>query len=712
MTKNNPEIRVIWDNYPMDQGATPRAKARTPALDFFGRDLTRAAQEGKLSPLVGREPELQLVIETLLRRTKRNPVLVGPAGVGKTAIVEGLAQSITAGRVPELLRRVRLIALQPSALVAGASMPGELESRTQSILAEASQEGIILFIDEVHALVGAGGTAGTGDLASQLKPALTRGDLACIAATTDEEYRRFIEPDGALERRFQPVRVEEPTLEQTLLVLERLGEDLARLRKVEIARGVLPYLVHFADEYLRNRQFPDKAVDLLEQCVAHALAQNKHVVDQADAEAVAQRTVGMPLALTDRLGDLAARLAERGLLPPADIETLVDHLQVTLTGLNLRPVRPDAVVLLTGPTAANRSKLAETIAEILYGSGQRVVAIDFGRFANPGDLSLLVGAPPGYVGYSDVLPMHRVADLGWCVLLGTNLHLCHPQVREVLTQALASGYLTESRGRRIYLSNAVVLLAADLGAEAARLGGLGNGADAEAVIRQITGSVLGETLIDQCDLIVTVHGKSAVPDKRRWLQDHLAADLWARYRERGIDLRYDESVVDWLLARAVPVPAQAPGSGWWTITSLRCWLAPWPSIAVKRPGRSGSRLKGTRYRLESLGVMRGAPQHPCQPQCELSRRRVAKCYPYGEKVRFCGPLGRLPMAAGSATECEFRNTRFHGRTADLSRLRRLDDRRARSRYEGATFHRASAARAALNRSRLLSRPPPRPSAGT
>jgi ATP-dependent Clp protease ATP-binding subunit ClpC len=549
MTKKDEEIRVFWDNYPMDPANTPKAKSRTPALDFFGRDLTRAAQEGKLSPLVGREPELQLVIETLLRRTKRNPVLVGPAGVGKTAIVEGLAQWITAGRVPELLRGVRLIALQPSALVAGASMTGELESRMQSILAEASQEGIILFIDEVHSLIGAGGRTGTGDLASQLKPALARGDLACIAATTDEEYRRFIEPDGALERRFQPVRIEEPTLEQTLQVLDKVGEELARLRKVEIPRGVITYLVHFADQYLRNRQFPDKGVDLLEQCVAHALAQNRRVVDRADVEAVAQRTVGMPLALSERLGDLAACLAERGLLTPADIETLVNHLQVTLPSLDLRPVRPDAVVLLTGPAAANSIRLAETIAAVLFGSDRRVVPIDFGRFANPADLSLLVGAPPGYVGYSDVLPMHRVADLGWCVLLATNLHGCHPQVREVLTQALASGCLTESRGRRIYLSNAIVLLTADLGAEAARLSSLGNVRDGEAVVRQAAGRLLGEALIAQCTLIVTANGQAAVPDQRRWLQDHLAAELSTRYRLRGIDLRWEESVVDWLLAQ-------------------------------------------------------------------------------------------------------------------------------------------------------------------
>jgi ATP-dependent Clp protease ATP-binding subunit ClpC len=584
----------------MDPTTTAKARSKTPTLDFLGRDLTRAAQEGKLGPLVGRDTELQLVIEILLRRTKRNPVLVGLAGVGKTAIVEGLAQLIVASRVPEPLRGVRLIALQPSALVAGASMPGELESRMQSIVAEASQEGIILFIDEVHSLIGAGGRTGTCDLASQLKPALARGELACIAATTEEEYRRFIEPDGALERRFQPVRVGEPTLEQTLHVLARIGQELARLRKVEIAEGVLDYLVHFADRHLRTRQFPDKGVDLLEQCVAHALAQSRCVVDRADAEAVAQRTVGMPLALGDRLGDLAARLTGSGLLSPANTETLVNHLQVTLRWLDLRPVRPDAVVLLTGAAAGQSSKLAETIASVLFGSDRHVVVIDFGRFANPADISLLVG--PGYVGYSDALPLHRVADLGWCVLLSTNLHACHPQVRDVFTQALASGYLTESRGRRIYLSDAVVVLTADLEPQPASVSGSANVRDTEAaVVRRAATRTLGDALIAQCNLIVTGLGKPAISDQRRWLEEHLAADLSARYREQGIDLRWDGSVVDWLLSQG----AADGGPGDWERVVDDC-LSPLLIRSLERHGRQGCRsifvkVDGNRVQIQTAG---------------------------------------------------------------------------------------------------------------
>ncbi len=532
----------------------PRATKPTPALDFFGQDLTRQALQDKLSPLVGRDAELALVIETVCRRTKRNPVLVGPAGVGKTAIVEGLAQRIVRGEVPGPLRGVRLVALQPSSLVAGAAAAGELEKRLEALLKEAEQDGIILFIDEIHTLIGAGGMPGTTDLANQIKPALARGDLACIAATTDEEYRRFIETDAALERRFQPVRVEELTATQTREVLGKLGEELGRLRQVRIAPEVCPYLVNFADQYQRNRQFPDKAVDLLEQCVAHAVAQGKNIVEVTDAEVVAQRTIGMPLGQVDQLPQLAATLAERGLMASADLEQLVNRLQVTLRGLDLRPVRPNAVVLLAGQAAANAEQVAETVAEVLFGSARRIVAIDFGRFTNAADVSLLLGAPPGYIGYSDMLPMHRLAQMTWCVLLGTNLHACHPQVREVFTQALSSGYLTESRGRRIYLSDAIVILTADLDLSTAQPFGFmqTQGVGGTPAARRAAEAALGSTLVGQCTLVTAQAGSPGAPDRRRWFQEHLATDLSARFRQSGLELRWDETVIDWLATQAGP----------------------------------------------------------------------------------------------------------------------------------------------------------------
>jgi ATP-dependent Clp protease ATP-binding subunit ClpC len=524
----------------------PTPKRPTPTLEQFGRDLTRAAQERKLSPVVGREEEIQLVIETLCRRFKRNPVLVGPAGVGKTAIVEGLAQRIVQGEVPEILRGARVLAVQPSTLVAGAGIVGELNKRIEALLGEASQDGIFLFIDEVHSIVGAGGAAGTSDMASLLKPALARGDLACIAATTDEEYRRFIEPDPALERRFQPVRVPELTTAQTLAVLSTLCEEFARVRGVQVTDQVLHWLVDFAQHFLRNRYFPDKAVDLLEHCVAYAVTQGKKAVELTDAEAVAQRMVGMPLALSDRLQALRDRLSERHLMSEEDAHTLLNRLEVTMRGLDLRPTRPNAVVLLTGGVATGSDALAETIAETLFGAAARVVVIDFGRFVHPADVTLLVGAAPGYVGYSDTLPLHRVAQMPWCVVRGENVHACHPQVREVLTQALADGFLTEATGKRIYLSDTIVVLTADVAPEVRRgTVGFGQAGKTPTLIpRQVAERVLGAEFVAHCDLICT-GAATAETAQESWLQQRLLSDLSDRYRKQGVHIRWDHSLSEW-----------------------------------------------------------------------------------------------------------------------------------------------------------------------
>jgi ATP-dependent Clp protease ATP-binding subunit ClpC len=528
----------------------PRLKDPTPALDFFGRDLTRQAAEGKLGAMVGREEELQLVIETLCRRTKRNPVLVGPAGVGKTAIVEGLAQRVVRNEVPAALHGVRIVALQPSAVVAGSNVVGELEQRMQAMLVEAAKDGIIVFIDEIHSVIGSGGMPGTSDMASQLKPALARGDLACIAATTTDEYRRFIEPDTALERRFQPVRVQELTPDQAQTVLLTLREELSRLRQVEIREEVVPWLVNFAQVFLRNRHFPDKGVDLLEQCVAHAVMKGKKTVELADAETVAQRMVGMPISIQERLGTLRSRLLDLALLTEEDITSLVNRLQVTLRGLDLRPIRPNAVVLLMGETAANAEALSATISEVLFGGEDRVVRIDFSRFLHPADLSMLIGAPPGYIGYSDALPLHRVAQIPWCVLLGEKFHACNPQVREVFVQALASGFITDARGKRIYLSDSIIMLTADEHVTPPGTFGFGQAGEAPASLgRRIAEDSLGPEFVAQCDLICT-HVLKSESARRRWFHDNLLSDLSIRYAKEGVHVRWDDSIVGWLVDQA------------------------------------------------------------------------------------------------------------------------------------------------------------------
>jgi ATP-dependent Clp protease ATP-binding subunit ClpC len=537
-------------------GSTPaaseyrsRVKKPTPALEQFGRDLTREAVEGKLLPVVGREAEIDLIIETLCRRTKRNPALVGPAGCGKTAIVEGLARRIAEGNVPEVLRGSRLLALQPSSLVAGAGMVGELDRRMQAVIAEAGQDGVLLFIDEIHSIVGAGGREGSGDVASQLKPALARGNMACLAATTDDEYRRFIEPDAALERRFQPIRVQEMTPAQTLLVLQTLRDELARLRDVQTGEGVLAWLVEFATQFLRNRTFPDKAVDLLEQGVAYAVTQGKTELTVEDAEAVARRMVGMPLAVEEQLQALQERLDERALLRDEDALSLQNRLAVTMRGLDLRSARPNAVVLLADDAAEVSEALGEAIAATLFGAAERVVAIDFGRMAQAHDVSLLIGAPPGYVGYSEALPLHRIAQMPWCVLRCENLHQCHPQVLAVLAQALEDGVITDARGKKIYLSDAVVLLTADVAAASgAAIGFRKSEAAAVEVRRDVLENKLGAELLAQCDLVV-----SRVPGievgRRRWLEKSLLQEWAGRYRKQDLHLQWDKSLVEWLMTQ-------------------------------------------------------------------------------------------------------------------------------------------------------------------
>lgn len=523
-----------------------KVPSATPALDQFGRNLTEAARNGKLSQILGRDEETLLMIETLCRRSKRNPVLIGPAGVGKTAVVEGLANLIVAGKVPYVLLGMDIISLQPSTLVAGADTRGELEKRIQAILKEASANNILLFIDEIHTIMGAGGMTGTTDIGAQLKPALARGEIAIIAATTDDEYRKFIETDTALERRFQPIRINELSEEQTLHVLVSLSKELTNRFNVTIDEGVFAWLIQFGSQYMRNRHFPDKAVDLLEQSIAHAVALDQTNVTITDARDVAQRMVGMPLSLDKRLDNLREAIKHQSVLSSEELQLLTSRLQVTMRGLDIRSNRPNTLLLLSNQAADSSEVLASVLASALFGDARRVVTIDLSRMVQPEDVTLLVGAPPGYVGYSDSLPLHRLVQTPWCVVRFENIDQCHPQIRAVIAQAMTEGKITDGRGRPIYFSDTIVLLTASIPLTPRRSLGFSTneaGFKSGDIYRSVSATI-GAELADQVDLFLP--GVRPMEISKDWLEGHLLQDLEKRFFKQGIQLNWEASLVDWL----------------------------------------------------------------------------------------------------------------------------------------------------------------------
>jgi len=537
---------LLWE-----KAAEPNVKKEafaTKLLEQFSEDMIQKASG--MDPVIGREQEIDMVVSILCRKNKNNPALVGEPGVGKTAIAEGLAQRMAVGNVPPQLKEKRLFSLNMASLVAGTKYRGEFEERLRDVLAEIRRGGdVILFVDEMHTLVGAGAAEGAIDAANILKPALGRGEIQMLGATTREEYRRYIEKDAALERRFRPVAVEEPDRETAVTILRGLKPGLERHHHLKIGEDALRDAVELSVRYLPDLYLPDKAIDLLDEAAArcrletlypsrnsesrknleqelHAavrerrfekaaelrdkmqkqMAKNadsrrQHTITAADiAEVVSLRT-GIPLGrLTadrrKRLLELEALLGSQVVGQPQAVHAVAEAVRRGYSGIR-DGSRPIACLLFTGPTGVGKTELCRALAQEVYGSKDAMIRLDMTEYMEKQSVSRLIGAPPGYVGYEDGGKLTEVVRRRpYCLVLLDELEKAHPDVLGLLLQIMEEGCLTDSTGRRVSFKNAIVVMTSNAGSQC-RGEGLGfcaEGRDAEmnqAVQQSFTPEFLG-----------------------------------------------------------------------------------------------------------------------------------------------------------------------------------------------------------------------------
>lgn len=457
------------------QETNQESKPEKSVIEDFGFDLTKAAAEGKLDPVVGRETEIARVIEILGRRKKNNPMLIGEPGVGKSAIVEGIALRIAGGSISPALAKKRLISLDIALVVAGTKYRGDFEKRLKSIIKEASSNpDIILFIDEFHTIVGAGGAQGSLDAANILKPALARGELQCIGATTMDEFAKIVEKDGALDRRFQKIVVEPTDIQQSITILENLKPNYEDFHKVTYSDEAIEACVRLTDRYITDKSLPDKAIDALDEAgsmIRLNLTKDKrtgNIVDAEDIATVVSKMTGIPVNKVaesegNRIMKMKARLQSRIIGQDDAIEKVVRAIQRNRAGLK-DPNRPIGTFLFFGPTGVGKTQLAKCLAEYLFDSQENMVRIDMSEYMEKFTVSRLVGAPPGYVGYEEGGQLsERVRRKPYCVVLLDEIEKAHPDIFNILLQVLDEGRLTDSNGRVVSFRNTIVIMTSNVG---------------------------------------------------------------------------------------------------------------------------------------------------------------------------------------------------------------------------------------------------------
>ena len=441
-------------------------------LEEFGYDITKAAREGKLDPLVGREAEIQRVIQILGRRRKNNPMLVGDPGVGKSAIVEGIAIKIVTGDIPPVLADKRLISLDMGSIVAGTKYRGDFEKRLKSIINEVAQNpDVILFIDEFHTIMGAGGASGSLDAANMLKPALARGEIQCIGATTMDEFRKNVEKDGALDRRFQKIVVERTDIAHSISILDRAKINYEKYHNVIYTDEAIEACVRMSERYITDRCLPDKAIDVMDETGSMVRLQNPGKTIHVSAEDVAamiSKMTGIPsgqIAENEgtKLMKMSEKLRSRIIGQDEAIEKVVRAIQRGRAGIK-DPGKPIGTFIFFGPTGVGKTQLAKSLAEYLFDSEDNMIRLDMSEYMEKFNVSRLIGAPPGYVGFEEGGQLsERVRRKPYCVVLLDEIEKAHPDVFNLLLQVMDEGRLTDSTGRTVSFRNTILIMTSNVG---------------------------------------------------------------------------------------------------------------------------------------------------------------------------------------------------------------------------------------------------------
>lgn len=549
-------------NQPTVQPKATVKHSETRVLDQYSRDLTLLAASGSFDPVIGRDEEIRRSVQILSRRSKNNPVLIGEPGVGKTAVAEGIAAYIAGSDAPDSMAGKRLVALDLPALLAGTKYRGDFEERVKAVLKDVKKAGdVILFIDEMHTMIGAGSAEGAIDAANILKPALGRGEVQIIGATTPEEYRRHIEKDAALERRFQPVKIAEPSRSDSLKMLGAVRQGLEKHHGVKISDAALTAAVDLSARYINDRFLPDKAIDLADEAAAHIRVSGGGLVTAEDIAGVVSLWTGIPVANlsadeTKRLCNMESILHRRVIGQNEAVTAVSRAIRRGRVGLS-DPNRPIGSFLFLGPTGVGKTELCRALAEAVFGESEAMIRLDMSEYMEKHAVSKLIGSPPGYVGYEDGGQLtERVRRKPWSVVLFDEIEKAHEDVWGILLQIMDDGRLTDSAGRVVSFRNTIIVMTSNVGAKSIsdgrpRMGFTPDGGDEAQLMRARINEELRRTFkpefLNRIDETIVFRRLSRA--EIRSIAERMLLTVAERFKALGMTLSVPDQVVDFLAER-------------------------------------------------------------------------------------------------------------------------------------------------------------------